>query len=30
MIHQFFFAKLLKSMIYLDLFYKFIKKKDNQ
>jgi len=30
MIHQFFFVKLLESMIYLDLLYKLIKKKDNQ
>ncbi len=30
MIHQFFFTRLLKSMIYLNLLYKLIEKKDNQ
>ena len=30
MIHQFLFVKLLKSIIYFDLLYKLIKKKDNQ
>jgi len=30
MIHQFLFVKLLKFMIYLNLLYKLIEKKDNQ